>query len=77
MSDHNSPQYEDSGIPQPYHLVAPSIMPLLGALAAGMLAVGMILFMHKVKLDVGAFTIDFGVKGLLIGFGSVVAVMFF
>ena len=30
----------------PYHLVDPSIWPLLGAAAAGILAVGMVLFMH-------------------------------
>lgn len=71
--DHNGPHYEDSGIPQPYHLVAPSIMPLLGAFAAGALAVGMILFMHKVKLG----DIHFGPWGILAGFTAVLAVMFY
>lgn len=77
MSDHHGPQYEDSGIPQPYHLVAPSIMPLLGAFAAGTLAVGMILFMHKIKLVLGSFSFEFGSTGLLVGFACVLSVMFF
>jgi len=32
----------------PYHLVEPSVWPLLGALSAGVLAVGGVLFMHDV-----------------------------
>lgn len=35
-----------AGIPHPYHLVPPSPWPLLGAFAAGALAVGMVLYMH-------------------------------
>ncbi len=74
MSDHNhGPQYEDSGIPQPYHMVSNSVMPLLGALAAGLLAVGMVLFMHKIKL--ADFT--FGPIGIYAGFACVLSVMFF
>ncbi|MGQ9367315.1 cytochrome c oxidase subunit 3 [Azospirillum sp. ST 5-10] len=34
------------GIPQPYHLVKPSPWPMLGALAAGLLALGMVFLMH-------------------------------
>lgn len=73
MSDHHGPQYEDSGIPQPYHLVAPSIIPLLSAFAAGLLAVGAVLFMHHVKI--GSFEI--GAKGLYLGFACVLSCMFF
>jgi cytochrome c oxidase subunit 3 len=42
----SGPLYEASGIKQPYHLVDPSPWPLVGALAAGLLAGGMVLFMH-------------------------------
>jgi cytochrome c oxidase subunit 3 len=35
-----------TGIPHPYHLVRPSPWPILGAMAAGGMAVGGILFMH-------------------------------
>lgn len=74
MSDnHAEPQYEDSGIPQPYHLVAPSAMPLLSSFAAGLLAVGVVLFMHKAKI--GDFTI--GATGIYLGLAAVLACMFF
>lgn len=35
-----------TGIPHPYHLVRPSPWPLLGAFSGGLLAVGMVLYMH-------------------------------
>jgi cytochrome c oxidase subunit 3 len=75
MSDHNhhGPQYEDSGIPQPYHLVAPSIMPLLGAIAAGLLAVGAILMMHKGSIG----GVAIGANGVYLGLAAVLAVMFY
>ncbi|WP_029009741.1 cytochrome c oxidase subunit 3 [Azospirillum halopraeferens] len=34
------------GIPQPYHLLRPSPWPLLGAFAGGLLALGLIFYMH-------------------------------
>lgn len=34
------------GIPHPYHLVKPSPWPLLGAFAGGLLALGMVIYMH-------------------------------
>lgn len=71
-ADHHTPQYEDSGLPQPYHLVRPSPWPLLGAMAAGILAVGLVLFMHKIK--VGQFSI--GLSGIFLGLTGVLAVMF-
>ena len=56
--------FED-GPKQPYHLVKPSPWPILGATAAGSMAVGGILFMHG------------GFPWLLIaGFVAVLAVMF-
>lgn len=71
MSDHHAPQYEDSGLPQPYHLVQPSAWPLLGAFAAGLLALGIVLFMHKVKLG----GIEIGLKGIALGLVAVIAIM--
>ena len=32
----------------PYHLVEPSVWPLVGAVSAGVLAAGMVLYMHDV-----------------------------
>lgn len=67
-------QYDlTSGKPHPYHLVTPSVWPLAGAFAAGLLAVGAVLFMHKV--EIGSFHI--GLKGVLLGFAAVLAVMWF
>ena len=71
-SNHDIIRYEDSGIPQPYHLVKPSIWPLLGALAAGLMMGGAVLFMHKEKIG----TIDLGWKWPLIGLAGVLAIMF-
>ncbi|MDX2028138.1 MAG: cytochrome c oxidase subunit 3 [Alphaproteobacteria bacterium] len=69
--------YEDSGIPQPYHLVRPSVWPLLGALAAGLLAGAAVLFMHKTKIDWHGLSFTFDLKILLAGLACVLAVMFF
>jgi cytochrome c oxidase subunit III len=66
-------EYGTTGKPHPYHLVRPSIWPLAGSLAAGLLAVGTVLFMHDVKWE----GIHFGIKGTIIGFLAVLAVMFF
>ncbi len=72
MSDHHGPHYEDSGLPQPYHLVNPSPWPMVGSFAAGLLAVGALLFMHKTKVG----GLDIGATSLLLGLGAVLAVMF-
>ena len=66
-------EYGTTGKPHPYHIVRPSVWPLVGAFAGGLLAVGMVLFMHKVQL--GDFQI--GLKGVILGLLAVVAVMFF
>jgi cytochrome c oxidase subunit 3 len=69
--------YEDSGIPQPYHIVRPSIWPLLGALAAGIMMAGMVMFMHKDKIKIGDFSLLPGLKLPLLGLLGVFCVMFF
>ncbi len=66
-------EYGTTGKPHPYHIVRPSIWPLAASLAAGLLAVGTVLFLHDVKI--GAFPIGF--KGMILGFMAVLAVMFF
>ena len=88
MSD--EPVYDlKGGKHHPYHLVNPSPWPLVGALAAGLLAACAVLYMHNVnfadlfsKADfydsfketaLGKF--HFGLKGVLVGFLAVLAVM--
>ena len=66
-------EYSSTGQPHPYHLVRPSVWPLLSAFAAGLLAVGAILYMKEVEL--GGVAVGF--KGLAIGFVSVLLCMFF
>ena len=66
-------EYSSTGKPHPFHMVRPSIWPLVGAFAAGLLAVGLVMFMHKAKL--GGF--EFGFKGVIIGLAAVLAVMFY
>lgn len=60
-----------NGKPQPFHLVNPSVWPLIGALAAGVLTSGTVMFMHKVEF--GGFTI--GLKGVILGFLGVLSIM--
>ena len=73
MSDHSSvvPVYEDTHQKHQYHLVNPSPWPVLMAFAAGLLAVGMVLFMHKIEWRGFAF----GLKGIYLGFAAVLALM--
>jgi cytochrome c oxidase subunit 3 len=72
MSEHHDTvRYEDSGIPQPWHLVRPSVLPFLGAIAAGLMMGGAVLFMHKVKL----FGIDLGALWPVIGLLCLLAIM--
>ncbi len=68
----DTPVYDlKSGKPHPFHLVNPSPWPLVGALTAGSMALGAVLFMHKV--NIGSFHI--GAKLLVLGFLGVLAVM--
>lgn len=71
MADHI--EYTTTGKTHPYHLVRPSIWPLAGALAGGLFALGMLLYMHNVKI--GSF--DVGLKGPLLGVLAIISVMFF
>ena len=66
MSDHY--EFTTTGKPHPYHLVNPSIWPLVGALVAGLFTFGMVLFMHKVDfsgMPVGAVLAPLGMLGIL------------
>lgn len=69
----NHVEYSSSGKPHPYHLVRPSIWPLVGSLMAGLMAAGVVVYMHGVKLG----TFEIGLKGALVGLLGVLAVMFF
>ncbi len=64
--------YSTTGKPHPYHIVRPSPWPLLGAFAGGLLALGMVLYMHNVSI--GDFQI--GLKGVILGIFAVVGVMY-
>lgn len=66
-------EYATTGKPHPYHLVRPSIWPLAGSFAGGLLALGGILYMHKVEIG-GA---PIGLKAIVPGLLAVLAVMFF
>ena len=43
-------EYSTTGKPHPYHLVRPSIWPLVASFAGFLLAVGTIMYMHDVHL---------------------------
>jgi cytochrome c oxidase subunit 3 len=62
---HHQSGYELNTVAHPYHLVRPSIWPLVGAICAGALATGALLFMHGQ---------GFGV--LIAAFVAVLAMMF-
>ena len=66
-------EYDTTGKPHPYHLVRPSIWPLIGAIAGGLFGGGMVLFMHGT--EVAGFKI--GVLGPIVGLLAVASVMFF
>ena len=61
-------EYETTGKPHPYHLVKPSIWPLISSLAGGLLALGAIFFMHDVSFE----GVEIGWKGLILGFLAVI-----
>src|SRR5690606_4822341 len=68
----NTPVYDlEGGKPHPFHMPRPSAWPLLGALSAGLLAAGAVMFMHKMKLG----GVPVGATGLVLGCLAVLAVM--
>lgn len=66
-------EYTSTGKPHPYHIVRPSIWPLAASVAAGILAMGAVFFMHGTEWM--GFSI--GWKGLLAGVIGVLLVMWF
>ncbi len=72
MSDHKI-EYGSTGKPHPFHVPEPSIWPLMGALAAGIFTLGMVLFMHDIELS----GFQFGLKGVFLGVLAILGVMFY
>ena len=66
-------EYGTTGKPHPYHIVRPSIWPLISAFAGMLFAIGMVLYMHETKI--GEFQI--GLLGVYAGIASILACMFF
>ena len=71
----NHIEYDTTGKPHPYHLVNPSVWPLIGALAGGLLAAGTVRFMYEAKTPDLDFTIGLG--GVYLGLAAVLITMFF
>jgi cytochrome c oxidase subunit 3 len=69
----NEFEYGTTGKPHPYHIVRPSIWPLVASIAGGLFAMGMVLFMHDAaisEMKIGPIVLGGGVLLIL-------AVMFF
>lgn len=66
-------EYGTTGKPHPYHLVRPSIWPLASAFAGGLFGLGMVLFMHDVKIA----GMDIGLMGPIAGVMAILLCMFF
>ncbi len=66
-------EYGTTGKPHPYHIVRPSIWPMMSAFAGMLLAVGAVLYMHEIKIG----GMNVGLKGVILGLMAVVACMFF
>ncbi|MBI1300743.1 MAG: cytochrome c oxidase subunit 3 [Alphaproteobacteria bacterium] len=79
MADHI--EYTTTGKPHPYHLVNPSIWPLLSACAGGLFATGAVMYMHDVHLfadpENGVEGIKVGLNGLYAGLVAILLCMFF
>lgn len=73
-------EYTTTGKPHPYHIVNPSIWPLVSAAAGGLLAVGGLMYMHDVHLFAdpanGNAGIAVGLNGVYAGVLAVLFVMF-
>ncbi len=66
-------EYGTTGKPHPYHIVRPSIWPLMGSMAGGLLATGAVMYMHEAEIA----GIPVGFTGIILGVLAVLAVMFF
>lgn len=66
-------EYSTTGKPHPYHIVRPSIWPLVASLAGGVFAMGMVLYMHGTEI----LGMKPGLWGPIVGVLSIMAVMFF
>ena len=66
-------EYGTTGRQHPYHIVRPSIWPIVGAFAGGLLTLGTVMFMHKAEFA----GMQIGLKGVVIGLLAVLAVMYF
>lgn len=71
MADHI--EYTTTGKPHPYHLVRPSIWPLVASLVGGIFAMGMVMFMHEVEV----FGLKPGIWAPIAGVLGIMMVMFF
>lgn len=73
-------EYSTTGKPHPYHLVRPSVWPLASALAAFILAIGAVMYLHDIHLfsdaKNGVVGFKVGLAGVYLGLACVVAVMF-
>jgi len=74
-------EYDTTGKPHPYHLVNPSIWPLIGAFSGGIFAVGMVMFMKDVHLGAdpqnGVEGFRVGMLGIYAGLIAILTTMFF
>jgi cytochrome c oxidase subunit 3 len=64
MTEHPS-AHAQNGPQHPWHLVPPSPWPLLAALAAGLLAMATVLFMHQDSIGIGAVSVKTGLPGII------------
>ena len=67
----NHIQYGSTGKPHPYHLVRPSIWPLMSSFAGGLFAIGMVMYMHETQISGEPV----GIKGPIIGLLAVLICM--
>jgi cytochrome c oxidase subunit 3 len=72
MSEHTQ-EFGTTGKPHPFHLVNPSIWPLISAFAGGLFAVGVIMYAHEVKIG----DVAVGMKGIYAGLTAIILCMFF
>lgn len=73
-------EFTTTGKPHPYHIVEPSIWPLLSAIAGGLFATGVVMYMHDVHLfadpENGVEGIKVGLNGIYLGVVAILICMF-